>query len=168
MTREGGGAVNHSTALVMQLKSDGCCVVLQFVCWCWEVGPWPQSSHLVAHSIISHLDQNTLPCFRCSGSAGAGPWCPVLCRVWLGPCLCVAATAAEVGFQLAGCDCRRLPPGSSVSLQGGTCFKVRYSRAGQSFEFPILLTGDYRDWELLVAATLVPPLTSWLLMRCGL
>lgn len=54
-----------------------------------------------------------------------------------------------------------------MSLHGGTCFKVRYSRAGQSFEFPILLTGDARDWELFVAATVLPPLTSWLFLRCA-
>eukprot|EP00775_Hariotina_reticulata_P001748 gene1748-2089_t len=72
---------------------------------------------------------------------------------------------AELGLSRRFSPSNTLYAGSSVSLHGGTCFKVRYSRAGQSFEFPILLTGDYRDWELLVAATLVPPLTSWLLMR---
>lgn len=55
--------------------------------------------------------------------------------------------------------------GSAVSLHGGTAFKVRYSRAGQVFEFPILLTGDYRDFELLAAATIIPPLASFLLLR---
>ncbi|KAF8064508.1 ATJ13 [Scenedesmus sp. PABB004] len=55
--------------------------------------------------------------------------------------------------------------GTAVSLQGGTAFKVRYARAGQVFEFPILLTGDPRDWEMLAAASVLPPLASFLALR---
>jgi hypothetical protein len=66
---------------------------------------------------------------------------------------------------------RRLGPGhvlyggSVVSWTGGTYFKLRYARAGQVFEFPVLLTTDVHEWQLLAAATLLPPLGSWLALR---
>jgi hypothetical protein len=44
-------------------------------------------------------------------------------------------------------------------------FKLRYSRAGQVFEFPILLSDDYSEWQMFAAATLLPPLASFLLLR---
>lgn len=44
-------------------------------------------------------------------------------------------------------------------------FKLRYSRAGQVFEFPILLSDDYTEWQMFAAATLLPPLASFLLLR---
>lgn len=72
---------------------------------------------------------------------------------------------AELGLVRRFSPSSSLYAGSAVSLQGGTAFKVRYSRAGQVFEFPILLTGDYRDFELLAAATIIPPLASFLLLR---
>jgi hypothetical protein len=72
---------------------------------------------------------------------------------------------AELGLARRFSPTSSLYAGSAVSLQGGTAFKVRYSRAGQVFEFPILLTGDCRDWEVLAAASIVPPLASFLLMR---
>uniref|UniRef100_A0A383W4E3 J domain-containing protein n=1 Tax=Tetradesmus obliquus TaxID=3088 RepID=A0A383W4E3_TETOB len=72
---------------------------------------------------------------------------------------------AELGLARKFSPTSSLYAGSAVSLQGGTAFKVRYSRAGQVFEFPILLTGDCRDWEVLAAASIVPPLASFLLMR---
>lgn len=72
---------------------------------------------------------------------------------------------AELGLIKRFSPTSTLYAGSAVSLQGGSVFKVRYSRAGQVFDFPILLTGDYRDYEVLAAATIVPPLASFLLLR---
>ncbi len=37
---------------------------------------------------------------------------------------------------------------------------------GQVFEFPVALSRDVRDWQLLAGAMLLPPLTSLLLSRC--
>ncbi|KAF6251111.1 molecular chaperone [Scenedesmus sp. NREL 46B-D3] len=72
---------------------------------------------------------------------------------------------AELGVAQQFSADNTLYAASTVSLQGGTTFKVKYSRAGQVFEFPILLTGDCRDWEMLAAASIVPPLASFLVMR---
>jgi DnaJ family protein C protein 11 len=55
--------------------------------------------------------------------------------------------------------------GTVVGYSSGTQFKLRYSRAGQVFEFPILLSEDYTEWQMFAAATLLPPLASFLLMR---
>eukprot|EP00879_Flechtneria_rotunda_P006476 GHRR01006805.1.p1 GENE.GHRR01006805.1~~GHRR01006805.1.p1 ORF type:complete len:656 (+),score=249.29 GHRR01006805.1:248-2215(+) len=72
---------------------------------------------------------------------------------------------AEVGLSRKFSPTSNVYAGSAIGLNGGTAFKLRYSRAGQVFEFPILLTGDYRDWEYLAAASIIPPLTSFLVMR---
>lgn len=55
--------------------------------------------------------------------------------------------------------------GTVLGYSSGTQFKLRYSRAGQVFEFPILLSDDYSEWQMFAAATLLPPLASFLLLR---
>lgn len=55
--------------------------------------------------------------------------------------------------------------GTLYGLQG-TTFKVRYLRSGQQFEFPIVLSSDYADWQALAAATLAPPLLGLAVSRC--
>eukprot|EP00877_Chromochloris_zofingiensis_P007619 jgi/Chrzof1/310/Cz01g10230.t1 len=54
--------------------------------------------------------------------------------------------------------------GTQVGLMG-VQMKVRCSRAGQVFDFPIILSTDYREWGLIVGATLLPPLTAIVVTR---
>ncbi|KAI8462295.1 MAG: molecular chaperone [Monoraphidium minutum] len=57
-----------------------------------------------------------------------------------------SATAAYVGTQ--------------VSLRGGVLLRLRARRSKQTFEFPVLLSTDAREWRLLAASALLPPLAS--------
>jgi DnaJ family protein C protein 11 len=43
---------------------------------------------------------------------------------------------------------------------------LRYTRMGQVFEFPVALSRDVREWQLLAAALVLPPLTSLVMSRC--
>jgi hypothetical protein len=72
---------------------------------------------------------------------------------------------AELGLSRRFSPTTVLYAGSVVGYTSGTQFKLRYSRAGQVFEFPILLSDDYTEWQMFAAATIVPPLASFLLMR---
>lgn len=63
---------------------------------------------------------------------------------------------------------KRFSPHSSggmstvVGLQG-IVLKVRYSRGGQTFEVPVLISQDFRNLKVLGAAYILPPLT-WLIL----
>jgi hypothetical protein len=72
---------------------------------------------------------------------------------------------AELGLSRRFSPTTVLYAGSVVGYTSGTQFKLRYSRAGQVFEFPILLSDDYTEWQMFAAATILPPLASFLLMR---
>lgn len=43
--------------------------------------------------------------------------------------------------------------------------KPRLSRGTHTFDFPILLSSDAREWKILMAATLLPPLTLYVTQR---
>lgn len=72
---------------------------------------------------------------------------------------------AELGLSRRFSPTSVLYAGTVVGYTTGTAFKLRYSRAGQVFEFPILLTDDYSEWQMFAAATLLPPLLSFLTLR---
>ena len=43
--------------------------------------------------------------------------------------------------------------------------KPRFTRGTHTFDFPILLTVDPRNWRVLVAAYVLPPLTVYVAKR---
>lgn len=55
--------------------------------------------------------------------------------------------------------------GTQVGLRSGVLLRVRCRRSKQTFEFPILLSSDAREWQLLAASTLLPPLVSLAMAR---
>lgn len=48
----------------------------------------------------------------------------------------------------------------------GTTVKVKVTRAGHTFELPILVTREWQDWQTLLIAFTAPPLISYLTNRC--
>ncbi|MEW5320293.1 MAG: hypothetical protein WDW38_011375 [Sanguina aurantia] len=60
--------------------------------------------------------------------------------------------------------------GAKFGMGGkGVLLKTRYTRAGQTFEVPVLLSAHYQDWRMVAAAYVMPPLayvaTSRLVVR---
>jgi hypothetical protein len=55
--------------------------------------------------------------------------------------------------------------GTQVALAGGVTLKGRYARGGQAFEFPLALTGDWRDWRCAAVSSLAPPLAALAVSR---
>jgi hypothetical protein len=47
----------------------------------------------------------------------------------------------------------------------GILAKVRYTRVNQTYEFPIRVGEDFRDWRLLAVTSLGPPAASFLVLR---
>eukprot|EP01025_Chloroclados_australasicus_P059517 TRINITY_DN7527_c1_g1_i2.p1 TRINITY_DN7527_c1_g1~~TRINITY_DN7527_c1_g1_i2.p1 ORF type:complete len:333 (-),score=39.31 TRINITY_DN7527_c1_g1_i2:125-1123(-) len=47
----------------------------------------------------------------------------------------------------------------------GVFMKLKVTRGGQSFEFPFILSHNYDEWRMLIAAYTVPPVFSFLLAR---
>ncbi len=47
----------------------------------------------------------------------------------------------------------------------GILLKPRFTRGTHTFDFPVLLSADARNWRLLLAAYAVPPLTLYVARR---
>jgi hypothetical protein len=54
---------------------------------------------------------------------------------------------------------------SSQVNRTGILAKVRYTRVNQTYEFPIRVGDDFRDWRLLAVTSLGPPAASFLVLR---
>ncbi|GBF91653.1 hypothetical protein Rsub_03957 [Raphidocelis subcapitata] len=55
--------------------------------------------------------------------------------------------------------------GTQVGLRSGVALKLRCRRSKQTFEFPVLLSADAREWQLFAASALLPPLLSLVAQR---
>jgi DnaJ family protein C protein 11 len=55
--------------------------------------------------------------------------------------------------------------GTQVGLRSGVLLRVRCRRSKQTFEFPVLLSSDAREWQMFAASALLPPLASLVMHR---
>lgn len=133
----------------------------------WTLGPSPLSALSLAWvrrgqrlTVTIKLDLGLVTALGCKLAFAVGEATSVRAsgRLYLG------GADAELGVS------RRLSPittayvGTAVG-PAGVQFKLRCNRGGQALEFPILLSGDYSDWRLVAASTVLPPLGGVLVMR---
>lgn len=73
-----------------------------------------------------------------------------------------------VKFGITGIDMelgavRQLHPNSTVSVGvvfglQGTLLRIKFTRSGTTFDIPIVLSRDYKDWQMAICTYTLPPL----------